>query len=108
MSEATFTWEMSALESHGNLYLEWRSDAPFDPEKGQITVYKNQEFPHDPRDEVKASISDTSHKDPWDTGLPWGSDWYCAHIAKGPSGDFVYINQLITTGGSKPDSKTSE
>jgi len=108
MAKAIYTWGLRASQHHGNLYLEWSSNAPFRPEDGLITVYKNAEFPADPRDEVKKSISDTSTQEPWDTGLPWGSDWYCAYIAKNLKGDYAYNIQLITMGASKPESNSAE
>jgi hypothetical protein len=109
MATASYSWTLTAKQQHGNLWLQWSTDAPFRAQQGQISVYSGTAFPSNPQDDRKAWSWDDANKSPWDTGLPWGSDWYCAWIAQAsPNGPYKYVVTLITTGASQPDSTTSE
>lgn len=96
MQSGTYKWSLSAFQRQGNLWLAWNTDAPFRAQQGQIHVYKGQSFPQNPTDNSAAWNWDTSNS-PWDTGLRYGSDWYCAYIAQSPpNGPYVYMIQLTT------------
>jgi hypothetical protein len=97
MAEATFTWQLEAFEQQGNLWLKWSTNAPFRAQQGQIHVYDNERFPSNPQDETKKWTWDNHDNTPWDTGLEWGSGWYCAYIAEAaPNGPYKYLIQLVT------------
>lgn len=109
MATATYTWTLTAFQRQGDLWLQWSTDAPFRAQQGQIAVYQGTTWPPNPQDDTKATTWDDSNNSPWNTGLRWGSDWYCAYIAQSPpNGSYVYNIQLITTGGSDPESEVSE
>ena len=111
MAKQSYSWTLSAYQQHGNLWLKWSTDAPFRAQQGQISVYKSTSFPDNPQDNRKASSWDNENGggSGWDSGLPWGSDWYCAWIAeKSPNGPYTYVVQFVTTGGSDPKSTSSE
>jgi hypothetical protein len=108
MAQASYSWTLNAFQSQGNLWLGWSTTAPFRAQQGQLHVYSSTDFPSDPTSNTKAWNWD-DQTSPWNTGLPWGSNWCCAWIAqKGSSGPYTYVVQLITTGLSHPDSTTSE
>jgi hypothetical protein len=100
-NSANFQWSLTSYESQGMLYLSWNTDAPFRAQQGQIHVYENQDFPVNPTDETKKWTWDFSGdhtNSPWNTGLPYGSNWLCAYIAQSPAtGPYVYLIQLTTT-----------
>ena len=109
MATETFTWDLTASQQQGTLRLKWGTDAPFRAQQGPISVYAGTGFPDNPQDNRKAWTWDDSGNTPWNTGLPWGSDWYCAYIAQEPpNGPYTYIVRLVTTGGSDPESNVSE
>jgi hypothetical protein len=93
----TYQWALTAYQVQGNLWLAWNTDAPFRAAQGQIAVYTGRGFPANPQDNIKVWKWDEP-TGTWDTGLPWGSDWYCAWIAQtGPAGGpYVYVVQVIT------------
>jgi hypothetical protein len=108
MAQATYTWKLTAFERQGNLWVEFDSDAQFRAQQGQVSVYNNP-FPPNPQDDRAAWTWDNPGVSPWNTNLHWGSDWYCAWIAQAPPNEgYVYAVQLVTTGGSDPESKFSE
>lgn len=96
MAEQSFTWHLNAREERGNLILDWGTNAPFRAQQGQVMVYAGDSFPPNPEDDVKTWTWDDPDKRPWDTGLPWGRDWYCAYTAEDANGKRVYFIQLIT------------
>ena len=109
MATSTYTWSLIAYEQHGTLWLQWSTDAPFRAQQGQISVYESTAWPANPQDTRKAWTWDDLSNTPWNTGLAWGNNWYCAYIAQAsPNGPYKYNVQLITTGQSKPDSRRSE
>jgi hypothetical protein len=96
-ANGTYTWYLNAYQLHGNLWISWSTTAPFRAQQGQIMVYNGQSFPPNPQDNVKKWTWDSDGGSVWDTGLPWGSDWYCAYNAqKSPNGPYAYIVKLIT------------
>ncbi len=108
MAVSTYSWTLNAFQQHGTLWLQWGTGAPFRAQQGQITVYNGTFFPSNPQSDVKSWNWDNYTNSPWNTGLPWGSDWYCAYIAQAsPNGPYVYNVQLITTGKSAPESTES-
>jgi hypothetical protein len=109
MATSTYTWTLTAFQQHGNLWLKWSTDAPFRAQQGQISVYKGTGWPSNPQDNRKTWTWDNYDNSPWDTTLPWGSDWYCAWIAQAsPNESYVYVVQLVTTGASNQKSTVSE
>jgi hypothetical protein len=93
---STYTWNLEAFQRQGNLWISWGTTAPFRAQQGQLMVYSGQSFPFNPQDDVKTWKWD-SEAGPWDTGLPWGTGWYCAWIAeRSPNGPYVYAVQLVT------------
>lgn len=101
MSQSTFSWNLEAYESQGNLWLKWSTNAPFRAQQGQIHVYKGG-FPSDPTKDTAAWAWDD--KGNWNTGLVWGTGWNCAYIAEAaPNGPYVYFIQLTTTNEMGPD-----
>ncbi|AOZ49290.1 hypothetical protein [Chromobacterium vaccinii] len=101
IAEATATksyaWTLTAFQQHGNLWLRWSSTAPFRAQQGQIHVYDGTSFPSNPQDKTKKWTWDDAQNTPWDSGLPWGSNWYCAYIAeRPPNGPYAYVVQVIT------------
>lgn len=109
MATGTFTWELTAYEHQGNLWLKWNTNAPFRAQQGQISVYSSSSWPSNPQDNRKAWTWDDGKNTPWDTGQRWGSDWFCAYIAQAsPNGPYKYLIQLITQGASKPELKVAE
>ena len=92
----TFTWHLKAYEKQGNLWLEWSTNAPFRAQQDKIEVYSNG-WPSNPDSNSKAWTWADKDKSPWDTGLRWGSGWYCARIAQAPkNGPYVFVEQIIT------------
>jgi len=109
MSTGSFSWELTAYQKQGHLFLSWSTTAPFRAQQGQISVYNNSNWPSNPQDDRKAWSWDNENNHDWDTGLPWGSDWYCAWIAeKSPNGPYTYVTQLITVGKSDPAAESCE
>jgi hypothetical protein len=109
MSKNCYCWTLTAMQKHGHLWLKWSTDAPFRAQQGQIHVYNGTSWPSNPKDDTKAWSWDNEHKPEWDTGLPWGSDWYCAWIAEAsPNGPYVYVTRLVTTGKSNPAAEICE
>ncbi|HEX5727604.1 MAG TPA: hypothetical protein VFX98_19180 [Longimicrobiaceae bacterium] len=109
MASRSFTWNLTAFQRQGNLWLQWSTDAPFRAQQGQIHIYSGTSFPSNPQDDTKAWTWDNYNNSPWDSGQRWGSDWYCAYIAeKSPNGPYAYVIQLVTQGASKPELKTAE
>lgn len=108
MAQATFGWTLTAFQQHGTLWLQWNTSAPFRAQQGQILVYNTTSFPSNPQDNVKTWAWDDNSQ-PWNTGLPWGSNWCCSRIAQASAnGPYVYFLQLTTTGISNPESLISE
>jgi hypothetical protein len=94
-----YNWTLVAQQIQGHLWLSWKTNAPFRAQQGQISVYNKQSFPVNPQDDRKAWSWDDQNGagSGWDTGLPYGSDWYCAWIAQKPSnGPYVYGVKLVT------------
>ena len=109
MAAETYTWTIEAFERQGNLWIEFDTNALFRAQQGQISVYNDPAFPPNPQDNRNIWSWDNPGVSPWNTGLKWGSDWYCAWIAQAPPNEgYVYVVQLITTGGSDPESKVSK
>jgi len=109
MASASFTWTLTAYQQQGRLWLKWSTTAPFRAQQGQISVYKSTSFPSKPQDNRQAWKWDDFGNTPWDTGLTWGSDWYCAYIAeKSPNGPYTYVTQLVTQGATNPTLDTAE
>lgn len=94
-NEATFTWYLEAYEQEGNLFLKWSTNAPFRAQEDKILVYKNG-WPSNPDSSAETWNYAEKDRSPWNTGLRWGSNWYCARIAQSNSGSFVYVNQIVT------------
>ena len=93
----SYTWTLTAYQNQGKLWLRWHTDAPFRAQQGQISVYNGNFFPSKPQDDRKVWSWDNEHTGGWDTGLPWGSGWYCAWIAEAsPNGPYKYAVQLVT------------
>lgn len=91
-----FEWTLSAFEKQGNLWLQWSTNAPFRAQQDKIEVYANG-WPSNPDSNAKAWTWADAKNSPWDSGLRWGSDWYCARIAQSaPNGPYVYVEQIIT------------
>ena len=107
MADETYTWTLTASQKHGNLYLKWHTTAPFRAHDGTIVVYSGDEFPTDTTTQWKWNSGDNTATE-CNTGLTWGSDWYCAWIGRDVKNTYKYVVQLITTGRSNPDSKTAE
>jgi hypothetical protein len=108
MAHQEFSWTIVAKEKRGKLVLHCDTDAPFRAQRGQICVYKGSEWPSNPEEDREAWGWDNEKTPLWETGLPWGQDWYCAWTAQAsPDGPYVYIVQLVTTGDFDPDSKES-
>lgn len=104
MASATFQWTLEPYEAQGNLWLRWSTNAPFRAQQGQITVYNSDYFPANPQDNVRMWTWDDSNNSPWNTGLPWGTNWYCAYMAQKPeNGPYAYVVQAITTKAMGPD-----
>ncbi|HBK55493.1 MAG TPA: hypothetical protein DDZ76_04295 [Xanthomonadales bacterium] len=100
MSSNQYTWTLEAYQQHGNLWLKWQTNAPFRAQQGRITVYKSTSFPSNPTDNVDKWSWDNENGggSGWDTGLSWGSNWYCAWIAeKSPNGPYTYVTKLTTS-----------
>jgi hypothetical protein len=99
-----YTWTLEAYEYHGNLWLKWRTTAPFRAQQGQIHVY-NSGFPSNPQDQTKEWTWDNIPNSPWDTGLKWGIGWSCAWIAQTspPNEHYVYIVKVVTDATMGPD-----
>lgn len=98
-TSANYFWALNAYQLQGTLWLSWSTNAPFRAQQGQIHVYNGQSFPSNPQDATKAWSWDNENGggSGWNTGLPWGSGWYCAWIAqKSPNGPYAYAVQLIT------------
>lgn len=109
MATGTYTWSLSAYQKHGNLWIKWSTNAPFRAQQGQISLYKTSSWPSNPQDNRQAWSWDDQNNHDWDTGQPWGSDWYCAWIAqRSPNGPYAYAVQLVTTGSSNPASVMCE
>jgi|SRR5580658_399590 hypothetical protein len=109
MATGTYTWTLSAYQQQGNLWLKWSTTAPFRAQQGQIQVYKGIGFPPIGNQDTERWSWDNENNANWNTGLRWGSDWYCAWIAeKSPNGPYTYVAQLVTTGSSRPESVTCE
>ena len=100
-----YQWTIAAYEERGNLWLKWETNSPFRAQQGQLHVYNNSSFPNNPQDDTKAWFWDTnSPTNTWDTGLPWGTGWYCAWIAEKPAnGPYTYVVQTITDGSMGPN-----
>ncbi|WP_430410093.1 hypothetical protein [Kordia sp.] len=99
-AKKTYSWELVTFEKQGKLWLEWRTDAPFRAQKDKIEVYKGK-WPHNPDSEATAWTwaESNSPVGGWNSGIEFGSDWYCARIAqKAPDGPYVYMEQIITKG----------
>jgi len=98
-SSATYTWTLEAKQQQGYLWLSWSTNAPFRAQQGQISVYQSGAFPANPQDNRKEWRWDNETQ-PWNTGLPWGTGWYCAWIAeRSPNGPYTYVVRLVTTEG---------
>lgn len=111
MSSNQYTWTLTAYQQQGHLWLKWSTNAPFRAQQGRITVYSGTNFPGDPTTNVKEWSWDNEHGggSGWDTGLPWGSNWYCAWIAeRSPNGPYTYVTTLVTTGASDPSAVICE
>jgi hypothetical protein len=104
MASATYMWDLEAFEQQGRLWLKWSTNAPFRAQQGQIHVYKASSFPSDPTKDTEKWSWDNENKPSWDTGLPWGTNWYCAYIAEAsPNGPYVYMIKLVTNNTMGPD-----
>jgi hypothetical protein len=100
---ATFTWQLTAFEYHGNLWLKWNTTAPFRAQQGQIHIYSG-DFPSNPTDNTVAWQWDNDSNNGWDTGQRWGIGWSCAWIAQAsPNGPYVYVDQVVTDTDMGPD-----
>lgn len=98
-----FNWTLEAYESQGYLWLRWNTSAPFSVQQGQIRVYQGSSFPSDPTGETKVWCGDNQNNLNWNTGLPWGTGWNCAWIAKAPNGSYVYVVKITTNKNMGPD-----
>lgn len=104
MAAATFQWTLEPYEAQGNLWIKWSTNAPFRAQQGQIHVYDTNSFPTNPQDNTKKWSWDDQNNHNWNTGLPWGTNWYCAYIAEKPSnGPYAYVVQTVTTKAMGPD-----
>jgi hypothetical protein len=93
----TYEWMLIAEERQGNLWLRWKTSAPFRAWQDQVVVYAGQRFPSDPNSDKKEwRWADQQPAGGWDTTLRSGSDWYCAWIAQSNQGNYVYVVQLVT------------
>lgn len=96
--KASFEWTLEAYQNRGNLFFRWSQNSPFRAQQGQIRVYENS-FPGNPNDRVVAWQWDDFNAQPWDSGLRWGSNWFCARVASvGNPNDnnYRYFLQLVT------------
>lgn len=92
----TYSWTLTAFQKQGNLWLEWKTDAPFRAQQDKIEVYAGK-WPSNPDSNSKSWTWADMGNSPWDSGLDWGSDWYCARIAQAPkNGPYVYVEKIIT------------
>jgi hypothetical protein len=67
-------------------------------------VYTGTSFPSGPTDNVQTWTWDNDNQSGWDTGLTWGTNWYCSYIAEAsPNGPYVYMIKLITDNTMGPD-----
>lgn len=98
MAQNTYEWTLEPFQQQGNLWLRRSTNAPFRAQQGQISVYNGTSFPSNPEADRRAwQWDDVNQPDPWNTGLPWGTNWYCAWIAeKSPNGPYTYVVQVIT------------
>ena len=109
MASTSYTWTLTAFEQHGTLMINFDTDAPFRAQQGQISVYNTPTFPENPQDNRQIWSWDNPGVSPWNTGQAWGSDWCVAWIAQAPPNEgYEYVVQLVTTGSSDPESRTSE
>ena len=94
----SYDWTLSAYEHQGNLWLKWSTTAPFRAQQDKIQVYENG-WPSNPDSNAKAWTWANLDNSPWDSGLLWGSGWYCARIAEAPAnGPYVYVETIVTEG----------
>lgn len=94
----TFNWTITTFERRGKLWIEWSTDAPFRAQKDKIEVYEKG-WPSNPDSNAKAWTWADTKNSPWNSGLDYGADWYCARIAQSaPDGPYVYVEQIITQG----------
>lgn len=94
----SYEWALTTFERQGNLWLEWSTTAPFRAQQDRIVVFADG-FPSDAGSSSKAWTWADSDKSPWDSGLTYGADWYCARIAEAaPNGPYKYVEQITTTG----------
>jgi hypothetical protein len=95
--KGSWEWTLEAYQERGYLFFRWGQNAPFRAQQGQIRVYENS-FPANPNDRIRAWQWDDQTQ-PWNTGLPWGSGWYCARVASvGNPNDnnYRYFLKLVT------------
>jgi hypothetical protein len=100
-ASASYTWTLITYQEQGNLCLKWHTTSPFRAQQGKIAVYNGQSFPADASKDIKKSSWDNENGggSGWNTGLTYGSDWYCAWIAeKSPNGPYTYVVKLVTKG----------
>ncbi|QHI38326.1 hypothetical protein IMCC3317_37170 [Kordia antarctica] len=92
----SYEWKLTTFERQGNLFVEWSTNAPFRAQKDKIEVYEKG-WPSNPDSNSKAWTWADAKNSPWNTGLTYGADWYCARIAQSaPDGPYVYVEQIIT------------
>ncbi len=109
-----YMWRLEAYEQHGKLWLKYYSDAPFNLQRGQLKVYKDDNFPKNPQDPREIAASLWAHgTNPVNTSLDWGTGWYCAWVAESPKiggGDptNIYVVQLVTDSSMGPDVAKTE
>jgi len=97
-AEKSYTWVLTTFERQGNLWLNWQTNAPFRAQQDRIVVFKNG-FPRDAGGNSEKWKYADAKNSPWDTGLNYGADWYCARIAQAaPNGAYQYVEQIVTKG----------
>ncbi|MEM6719760.1 MAG: hypothetical protein AAF611_10615 [Bacteroidota bacterium] len=95
-AKKSYEWSMETYERQGNLFIEWSTNAPFRAQQDRIVVFENG-FPRNAGDSSRAWTWADSKNSPWNSGLTYGANWYCARIAQAePNGPYVYVEQIIT------------
>ena len=92
-----YSWTLTAFQNQGNLWLRWNSNAPFRAQQSKIEVYSDG-WPSNPDSNAKAWTWGTNNNGEWDSGLRWGSGWYCALIAQvgALNKEYVYVIRFVT------------
>ncbi len=100
----SYNWTLEAFEKQGNLFLKWSQDAPFRAQQGKIYVFSGDSFSGPIAAWQWDFRGDSQSFSPWDSGLRWGTGWYCAYVAEAPSnGSYTPLVEIITDSTMGPD-----